>query len=165
MRKSALLLVMVALLPLSLAGCAISDYGAAGDENDRLRVQLDATTKDLQRANERLSALGVTYPPRGFGSRVALESWLAADDTSNLRETEDLEGWMSRAYRVQRNAAKDGYLVSIDYDSNGRGDMLWVACTTIIDGIVYFWDPETDQVDFDRSLDLIEVEDAAAVTN
>ncbi len=42
---------------------------------------------------------------------------------------------------VQQDAMIDGYIVSVDYDTFNDGTYM-IYCTTIIDGNIWYWDPE-----------------------
>jgi len=57
-----------------------------------------------------------------------------------------------RALEVQEDALLDGYIISVDYDYNSTEDTYTVFCVTIIDGDIWYWDPETDEVYQDASL-------------
>ena len=41
---------------------------------------------------------------------------------------------------------KDGYIVSVNYDYDAEDDSYSVWCTTIINGRIFYWDPETNGV-------------------
>ena len=65
---------------------------------------------------------------------------------SGKPDTTYADDWYGRALEVQEEALKDGYIVSVDYDYDAEDDSYSVWCTTIINGRIFYWDPETDDV-------------------
>ena len=68
------------------------------------------------------------------------------------REFEKALDCYNKALQVQEDALRDGYIVSADYDYDASTDTYLVFCTTIIDGDIWYWDPETDEPYADYSL-------------
>ena len=81
---------------------------------------------------------------RDFSSLRELQDWLLANDVSERPPTQYADAWYSKALEIQEDALKDGYIVSADYDAMEEGVVVW--CTTVINGKVFYWDPETDEV-------------------
>ena len=86
------------------------------------------------------------YPPRDFSSLSELQDWLRANDVSDRPTTEYAEDWFRKAIEIQQDALRDGYIVSADYDVIVEDEGIVVWCTTIINGRLFYWDPETDDV-------------------
>jgi outer membrane murein-binding lipoprotein Lpp len=122
-----------------------SDFGALQTEKDTLQGNYDT-------ANNELTQIKEVYPPRDFSSRSELENWLAQNTISEKPDTSNAEAWMGRALEVQEAALLDGYIVSMDYDYNSTDDVYLVFCTTIINGYLWYWNPETDDITQDTSL-------------
>ena len=119
-------LVVVCLSMIPLAGCtgvSQAEYEAVKDE---------------------LAQIKEVYPPHDFSSLSELNEWLLENDVSEKPATEYAEDWYGRALEVQEDALKDGYVVSADYDATEEGAAVW--CATIINGRIFYWDPETDEV-------------------
>jgi len=164
-------LVTAILASLVLAGCGTSQSGY-----DELLAEKTALEADLQTlntfytnlqseqaslqaeydaVNDELTAIKEVYPPRDFASPVELEDWLLANDVSGKPVTSSAEAWIGRALEVQADALADGYVVSVDYDGPDEDGFYMVFCTTIVNGSVYYWDPETDDVTKDNTLEAV----------
>lgn len=89
---------------------------------------------------------------RDFSSLSELQDWLLENDVSQKPDTMYAEDWYGRALEVQEDALKDGYLVSADYDYDPETDSYWVYCVTVINGRIFYWDPETDDVFEDMAM-------------
>lgn len=85
--------------------------------------------------------------PEEFSSETELLLWLGEDDVSELPGVDKPEDWVNKARLVQLDALLDGYLVNVDYDYDSSNNTLNVYNTAFIGGSVYFWDPETDEVE------------------
>ncbi|MFC1949530.1 hypothetical protein ACFLW0_05100 [Chloroflexota bacterium] len=101
---------------------------------------------DYEALQEELAQLNEVYPPTDFSSLSELQDWLLVNDVSEKPDTAYAEDWYGRALEVQEDAINDGYIVSADYDYDAEEDIYYVFCTTIINGRVFYWDPETDDV-------------------
>ena len=122
-------------------------------ENTSVKGQLEEVQSDLtsvqadyEAANQELTEIKEVYPPRDFSSLRELQDWLLANDVSKRPITAIAEDWYGRALEVQEDALKDGYLVSVDYDYDEGIDSYFIYCITIINGRIFYWDPETDDV-------------------
>jgi hypothetical protein len=83
---------------------------------------------------------------RDFSSLSELQDWLLANDVSEKPDTTYAEDWYGRALEVQEDALKDSYIVSADYDYNSETESYIVTCVTTINGHIFYWNPETDEV-------------------
>jgi len=123
-----------------LVGCGVpqADY-------DELNTAHEAVEKELAEIKE-------VYPADDFSSLSELNDWLLENDVSKKPVTTYADDWYGRALEVQEDALKDGYIVSVDYDYDAEDDSYLVWCTTIINGKIFYWDPETDDVFEDNDL-------------
>ena len=99
-----------------------------------------------------LAGCGVMRQYRDFASFEELTDWLQANDVSEQPISDFASEWYSKALEVQENALNDGYIVSAAYYYDSPTDTYIVYCITIIDGDIWYWDPETDQPYADYSL-------------
>jgi hypothetical protein len=83
---------------------------------------------------------------RDFSSLSELQEWLRANDVSERPDTQYAEDWYGKALEIQEDALEDGYIISADYDYDEETETYAVYCVTIINGRVFWWDPETDDV-------------------
>ncbi len=160
--------LVLCLAIVSLAGCGVSkaDYDALQAENADLTTELaaaqsdltalqndyDALDADYQAASSELAVLEAVYPPRDFSSISELEDWLRNNDVSEEPITTYAEAWYRKALKIQEDALADGYVISADYDYDAQTDIYFVYCVAIIDGDIWYWDPETDEPHVDYSL-------------
>ena len=140
-------------------GALQAEHATLADENTSLKAQsqtaqsdltnkqadYDALNADYEAVNEELTEIKGVYPPRAFSSLSELRDWLEANDVADKPVTPNAEDWYGRAIEVQEDALKDGYIVSVDYDYYEEEDLYDVWCVTIINGDVWYWDPETDE--------------------
>ncbi len=138
--------VILILDMVLLVGCGVSqsDYEALQADYDELDANYEAVEAELAEIKE-------VYPPKDFPSLTALNDWLLENDVSEKPATTYADDWYGRALEVQEDALRDGYIVSADYDYDPAEEIYVVWCITIINGRVFFWDPETDEV-FEDSL-------------
>ncbi len=120
-------LVILSLAVVLLVGCGVSP-------------------SDFEAVENELAEIKEVYPPDDFSSLSELNDWLLENDVSEKPYTTYADDWYGRALEVQEDALKDGYIVSADYDYNAEDDSYFVWCTTIINGRIFYWDPETDEV-------------------
>ena len=139
-----LLVLCLAMVPLAGCGVPQSEYEALQAENATLLDEIESLQADYDDVSNELAEIKEVYPPRDFSSLSELQDWLEANDVSEKPVTTYGEDWYGRALEVQEDALKDGYVVSADYDATEEGAAVW--CTTIINGRVFYWDPETDEV-------------------
>ncbi len=134
-----MLILIVVLLLLASCGVAQSEYDGLKADYDEAKAQYEVAESELARIKE-------VYPPRDFSSLTALKDWLAENDVSEKPETTYAEDWYGLALEVQEDAAADGYIISADYDYSEEDESYMVWCIAIINGKVFYWDPETDEV-------------------
>ncbi len=153
--------VVLCLAIVLLAGCGVSkaDYEALQAENADLTADLAAAQSDLtslqadyNAVSNELAQIQEVYPPRDFSSISELEDWLRTNDVSEEPITMYADAWYRKALTIQENALADGYIVSADYDYNSETDIYLIYCVTIIDGNIWYWNPETDEPYADYSL-------------
>jgi len=129
-----------------------SDLTSVQAEYDAQKADYDELNADYEAANQELAEIKEVYPPRDFSSLSELQDWMLANDVSERPITEAAERWYSKALEIQETALKDGYIVSADYDYDEEADLYMVYCVTIINGEIWYWDPETDEPYQDNSL-------------
>ena len=136
--------LILSLAVVLLAGCGIpqADYDELDAEHTTLQADYEAVQNELAEIKE-------VYPPEDFSSLSELNDWLLENDVSEKPDTTYGEDWYGRALEVQEDALRDGYIVSADYDYDAEDDSYLVWCTTIINGRVFYWDPETNDVSED----------------
>ena len=140
-------LLILSLVMILMVSCGVSqsDYEVLQADYDELNVEYEAVGNELAEIKE-------VYPPEDFPSLSELNDWLLENDVSEKPDTTYGEDWYGRALEVQEDALRDGYIVSADYDYDAEDDSYLVWCTTIINGRVFFWDPETDDVFEDNDI-------------
>ena len=125
--------------------------GISQEQYDTVVEQRDNYFSQLTSAQEDIEALQEVCPPRYFSTVWELENWLAANTISDEATSLTAESWMRKALRLQQDALQDGYVISVDYDSTDEYEIS-VWCTAIINGKLYYWDPEMDEVFEEYSL-------------
>ena len=150
MKKGKRMLVLVIILLLGLA--VISGCGVAQSDYDALMAQKNALENERATLQSELNEMKRSCPPREFSSRTELEEWLYNNDVSEKPEASYVDSWFAKALEIQDDALQDGYIISADYDYFEADDTYSVFCTTVIDGYVWWWDPETDDVISDTYL-------------
>ena len=138
-----------------------ADLDAAQEQNSTLSGQLQQAQSsvsslqgdlnqlqdDYDDVSQELSELKDAPPARYFSSVSELERWLLTNPISNEPWATTYEGWYTKALRLQQDALADGYIISIQYHfCDERQVIEYIACIAIIDGYLWMWDPETDQV-------------------
>jgi len=89
---------------------------------------------------------------REFSSSEELEDWLHTNDVSEKPDVFSIASIYSKALEIQQDALSDGYIVSVDSDYDRTDDILFIFCTTIVEGYVWYWDPQTDEAFEDTHL-------------
>jgi hypothetical protein len=89
---------------------------------------------------------------RDFASVAELEEWLQANDVSEEAPEEYAGRRYHKALEIQEDALKDGFIVSADYDYDADTDTYKIYCVTIINGDIWYWNPETDKLYVDYNL-------------
>lgn len=147
-------LVILSLAVVLLVGCGIpqADYDELDTEYTTLQADYDDLNTRQQALADELAEIKEVYPAQDFSSLSELNDWLLENDVSKKPDTTYAEDWYGRALEVQEDALKDGYIVSVDYDYDAEDDSYSVWCTTIINGRIFYWDPELDDVFEDYDL-------------
>jgi hypothetical protein len=99
-----------------------------------------------------LAGCGAECQFRDFSSYEEFSQWLQANDVSEQPISDYASEWYSKALQVQEAALSDGYIVSAAYRYDTATDTYSVYCLTIIEGDIWYWDPETDEPYADYSL-------------
>ena len=86
------------------------------------------------------------YPPRQFASSTELKEWLETNDKSEKPFRVGVEGLYSLALELQEDALNDGYIISVDVDHAERQDDWYVVCVAVINGELWAWSPESDEI-------------------
>ncbi len=137
---------LVGLVILTLAMVLVVGCGVSQSDYEGLQADYDELNTEHEAVEEELAEIKEVYPPEDFSSLSELNDWLLENDVSRKPDTTYAEDWYGRALEVQEDALKDGYIVSVDYDYDAEDDSYLVWCTTIINGRIFYWDPETDEV-------------------
>ena len=153
-------LVVLCLAMVSLAGCVSkseyealqAEYVALEEENTSLEAENESLQADYEAASSELAQIKEVYPPRDFSSLSELTDWLLQNDVSERPLATAAERWYSKSLEIQEDALKDGYIISADYDYDEETDLYSVFCITIVNGDIWYWDPETDEPYQDYSL-------------
>ncbi len=154
------MLAVVLLLSLPAFGCT-SDTAQNLSPTSTADLALQQAQSQLLQTQSELSALKTNYdtaakkiaeleakpPARYFDSTVELANWLAKDAVSQEPQANTYVSWYNKALKVQENAARDGFLVSVQYHfCDERQVIEYIACLALIKGYLFMWDPETDDV-------------------
>jgi len=107
------------------------------------QAELTTTQTEYEATKQELTEIKKVYPPDDFSSRSELVDWLKANDVSEEPPASSVESVYSRALKIQQDALKDGYIISVDIDELGEGSFL-IACVAIIDGDFWSWGPNSD---------------------
>ncbi len=123
-----------------------SQLQQAQTDKSQLQASLDEANNFLDAANAELAGLNAVFPPRNFSSSSELENWLISNGSSLQPPATSWEEWYSKALQIQADALADGFIVSVDYDYyyDEVGEF-YVWNIAIIDGSIWYWDPETDE--------------------
>ena len=147
---------------LSAAQAKVSELTSSleNSQNELQSTQADlkSTQADLESAGKKLTAIEEVYPPRNFSSLKELQDWLRANDVSERPASTNAENVYSKALEIQEDALKDGYIISAGIvDLAAPGEFL-ITLVTVIDGDVFMWNPETDEVtDYSGLTNLLKV--------
>ena len=111
---------------------------------NKAQDELQSVKKELESATKELDEIKKVYPLRDFPSLRELQEWLIKNDVSRRSPTTSAEAWYSKALEIQEDAMRDGYMISVDEDSDDEGNAS-VYCVAVINGDIWYWDPETDE--------------------
>jgi len=145
-----------------------SDYEALQADYDALQQQSSGLSSQLQQVQSDLTSLQSDYdelnadyeqvsqqladiegvgPARHFSSLGELQNWLLLNDVSGQPWATTYEGWYGKELQIQEDAARDGFLVSVQYHfCDERQVIEYIACVAVAGGYLYMWDPQSDQV-------------------
>lgn len=126
----------------------IAEHDAVCAERDAITADYDTLCSDYETVAAELAGIEGIYPPKEFSSFNELEDWLLANDVSGKPITTTYWAWYQRALEVQIDALADGYIVSVDFDWYDEQGRYGVWCTAVINDEIWFWDPETDDIQF-----------------
>ncbi len=166
------LFVIVFSMTLLASGCTSGDkLQLLTDEKDAVQTQLQLSQSEAQQAKaqlatvqtelsalktandatvKKLAELEAKADPRNFKDSVELANWLALDPVSEKPDATTYQDWYCKALEVQQNAARDGFIVSVQYHfCDERQIIEYIACLALINGYLFMWDPETDEVEKD----------------
>jgi hypothetical protein len=145
MKKAKGFLIVFSVLSLVVLGLTGCSTGLAQINNPAFNIPEDAPAQGTT------STISVLIPD-DFPSEAALILWIEEETTSELPAIDNAVDWFGKARLVQLNGLNDGYIINVDYDYNESTDKYNVYCTTVIEGTIYFWDPETDDLKKDTNL-------------
>jgi hypothetical protein len=173
------LFVIIFSMTLLASGCTSQDkLQLLTDEKDAVQTQLQLSQSQYQQTSTQLAAvqaelataqadraalktandaavkkiaeLEAKASPRNFKDSVELANWLALDPVSELPDAQTYPDWYAKALALQKNAARDGFIVSVQYHfCDERQIIEYIACLTQVNGYLFMWDPETDEVEKD----------------
>ncbi len=115
------------------------------------QAQANLTQKEteLTEKETELAAIHEIFPPKEFASSTELQQWLNGNTVSNQPPATSYEGWYGKALQLQQDALNDGFILSADLDIYQYEDgtyEFYVYSVAIIDGFMWYWDPETDEI-------------------
>ena len=116
-------------------------------EKTTVMTSLTELQTDFDTVNMELNSIKAIYPPRDFSSLSALQTWV----NKHLQPRGSyLDDTFRAALRVQDDALKDGYLISVMYDEDDTDpDYGWVYCATLVNGELYYWHPAVGTIHTD----------------
>lgn len=121
-----------------------SQLAQAQTDKSQLQADLDEANNFLDAASAELASINAVFPPGNFSSSSDLENWLLSNGSSLQPPATSWEEWYSKALQIQADALADGFIVSVDYDYYGEYEF-YVWNIAVIDGTIWYWDPETDE--------------------
>ena len=122
-----------------------SQLAQAQTDKSQLQASLDESNNFLDAANAALASVNAVFPPRNFSSSAELENWLLSTGSSLQPPATTWEEWYSKALQLQVDALADGFIISVDYDYffDGVDEFFSVWNIAVINGVIWFWDPES----------------------
>jgi hypothetical protein len=133
-----LLLVSGLAAVLVLLFVSRAEYSSLEADLAALQTMHDSTKAELADIKQ-------LYPPRDFSSEQELREWLAANDVSEQPAAITVEEMYAKGLVVQQAAARDGYIISVDFEVPYEF-FYFVYCVAIIDGDIWLWEVETDDL-------------------
>ena len=140
------LAIVLVLLVISLGqyNNLKQDLEANQNKIASLNSQLAQTQSSLDTVQAEYDAINEVFPPHDFASLAELVEWLAANDVSEQPAATTIEELYHKGLLIQEAAARDGYLISVDFEV--PYPFFWfVYCVAIIDGEIWLWEAETDE--------------------
>jgi hypothetical protein len=131
------------LLVAGLAAVLVLLFVSRAEYNN-LEADLTGLQTAYDSTQAELADLKQLYPPRDFTSEQELREWLASNDVSEQPAATTVEEMYAKGLAVQEAAARDGYLISVDFEVPYEF-FYFVYCVTIIDGEIWLWEVETDE--------------------
>jgi hypothetical protein len=124
-----------------------SQLSQAQSSRASLQNDYDVMSADYDAISQELAALKDIPGPSYFSSGDDLQAWLDNNTISNEPWANTYWGWYAKGVRLQQAAAEDGYVISVQYHyCDDLGAMEYIICIAIIDGEIWAWDPETDDL-------------------
>lgn len=135
-----------------------SDLEASQSRVSSLQSQVSSLSSDYKAASDELAEIKEVYPLGEFSSVTELRDWLALNDVSERPSATNAEGLYLKALDIQEDAMNDGYIISASINYAPAEDMFYIACLAVIDGYVWGWGPESeDVVSFSDATDLLKL--------
>lgn len=134
--STVIIFLLIFMIGTLLLGCGVSqaEHDDLLSENTELKSQL-ATLEGI-------------CPPKHFTSSAELREWLRNNPVSEQGPTDIAESLYTKAMEIQQAALEDGYIISvnIDYDESEAEAIYWIACVAVINGEIWSWNPEDDDI-------------------
>jgi len=123
-----------------------SDLTNLQTDYDTLKGANDKLSADYEAANAELTGMKEVCPPRHFNTVKELQDWLVANGVSDRAAATTAEALYSKALEIQEDALQDGYMISAWIDYYFDEELFYVNCTAVVEGTVWMWNPETDEI-------------------
>jgi len=124
-----------------------SELQSTNQELSELREENSNLQNEITLLENNLTSLENKYPPRLFKDVSELEDWLVKQP--NPPASQDAIMLFKHARDLQSAAAKDGYIISADFEGPDEEGLYYVWCSAVLeDYSYYYWDPDTDNISF-----------------
>lgn len=123
-----------------------SEFDTTKSALQSVQAQFDSAKAELENVKDELAETKKVYPPRDFSSLSELREWLLSNDVSERPASTNAENLYSKALEIQEDALADGYRVSAWIDYYPDEEMFYVLCQAVVDGDVWVWNPEDDEL-------------------
>ena len=135
-------LVVLCLVAVTMASCSTEqvqqELEATELELGQTQLELEQVEAEIIALQLELSELQTKYPPRRFPNGEVLQTWLENNATAEKGESYDALVWLARALEQQEQAAKDGYIISIELTTDD--DILYsVYSTAVVENNGFWW--------------------------